>query len=99
MKRPLGPFVPRSRPSDAAAAALEREGRQAVTGAVAKGIRRMRDLYRAGGSAVCGARGAFGSGGSSHRLLGLFFLRPLLLELRTKRASFFCPPHRTPHTR
>lgn len=84
--------------SSTAAAALEWKGQQAIDGAVAEGIRRMRDLYRAGGRRR-GVRGAFGSGGSSHRLLGLFFLRPLLLELRTKRASFFCPPQRTPHTR
>lgn len=43
------------RTSSAAAPALERKRWLAVVGAVAKGIRRMRDLYRAGGGgAGCG---------------------------------------------
>lgn len=34
--------------------ALERKGRADIVGAVAEGIRRMRDLYRAGGGGVRG---------------------------------------------
>ncbi|KAL4708960.1 hypothetical protein ACJJTC_005821 [Scirpophaga incertulas] len=76
--------------------ALERQGQLSVADAVAKSIRRMRDLYRAGG--VRGA-GTVRKRWQLPSTPGLFFLRPLLIELRSKRASFFCPLHRTPHTR
>lgn len=81
------------RTSGAAASALERKRRLAVAGAAAKGIRRMRDLYRAEGGR--GARGAFGSGGSSHRLLGLFFLRPLLATYRASQFFLSTAAHAT----
>lgn len=51
------------RTSGAAAAAVVGKRWLVVAGAAAKGIRRMRDLYRAGGRRR-GVRGAFGSGGS-----------------------------------
>lgn len=43
----------------------------------------------------CGARGAFGSGGSSHRLLGLFFLRPLLATYRASQFFLSTAAHAT----
>lgn len=55
IRTPPSPATVILRTSSAAAPALERERWLAVVGAVAKGIRRMRDLYRAG--AARGERG------------------------------------------